>query len=107
MKGRGKTIRPMFLPLCSLYMVILADNNLWDRTLKFFWGLVKKRNPMPNTSCYTSALLACRKMRRWQEAIDLFRHIRREDIKAQPSEITYFQTMKTLVRVSVFLFFFL
>lgn len=37
---------------------------------------------------------------RWKEAIDLFRHIRRPEGRAQASETTYLLTMMTLLTVS-------
>lgn len=97
LEERGTSVRPIFLPLCQTYMLVLGDNGLWQKAIDYFWNLVSKKNPMPDTACYDAALMACRRQGRWKEAIDLFRHIRRPEGRAQASETTYLLTMMTLL----------
>lgn len=65
LEERGTSVRPIFLPLCQTYMLVLGDNGLWQKAIDYFWNLVSKKNPMPDTACYDAALMACRRQGRY------------------------------------------
>lgn len=99
---RQPGVLPRYLPLCQSYLLVLATADRWERAVELLWDLVERGDPAPDAACYDAALLACRRSGRWREALQLFNHIKREDVRAQPTDATYMQAIMTMLVVSFF-----
>ena len=80
--------------------MVLALANEWEQAVEFFWSLVKRGRPAPDTACCDATLLACRRSGRWSEALDVLDYARREDVAVEPTSGMYMLAMMTMLWVS-------
>ena len=101
---------PLNLELCRSYLLVLATGDEWKKALELFWKLAEaggsaegragERWPEPDGGCCEAALVACRRAGKWREALQVFRHVRREDVGVELTAAMYMSTIMTMLLVS-------
>lgn len=106
---RAEDALPLNLELCRSYLLVLASGSEWEKALEIFWKLVAvggrgkgyQKLPELDAGCCEATLVACRRAGKWREALQVFRHVRREDVEVELTSAMYTSTVMTLLLVSM------
>lgn len=90
---------PRNLALCHSHLMVLVAADEWEGVVELFWKLVDRGQPAPDSACYDAVMLTCRRNRRWKEALKVLNHVRREDVRAEPTEGNFIQAIMTMLAV--------